>query len=97
MHENSQSIAHANYQCSFCKETYDHAHFLTEGPGNLFICHNCVDLYRRHIEERAGETSNMTKIIQACSSCGTRAPSSHRYCFHCGLQFVQETKEAKAQ
>lgn len=91
MWESSQQKQNIAYQCSFCKKKYDQANQLTEGPGNICICDECVGLYRRHLEERAGEPVEATKLIHICRSCGTRSPSSHHYCFNCGAQFAQET------
>ena len=63
MWENGQQKQNSAYQCSFCKKRYDQPDRLTAGPGNLFICDECVGLYRRHLEERAGDVLPQATII----------------------------------
>lgn len=87
----------ASYHCSFCLNSYDQASFLTAGPGNVFICRDCVDLYRRDIKERASLALDITTVIQRCRTCGTRAPSLHRYCFNCGTPFVQAAEKSDGE
>jgi len=62
---------------------------LTLGSGDMNICDECVDLYREHIEKEAGKPATMEKLVQVCNSCGTRPPASHRYCYNCGTQLLQ--------
>ena len=78
-------------RCSFCKKSQDRVNRLTAGPGGVYICDECVDLYRESLEKtwKPGDTAK--KLIQVCSSCGTRCPASHNFCFNCGSRLVQET------
>jgi rRNA maturation endonuclease Nob1 len=57
----------------------------------MYICNECVDLYREHIENMEGAFVTMEKISKVCSTCETRVPASHHYCHNCGSQFTQET------
>lgn len=77
-------------KCSFCGKRRDQVNRFTAGPGHVYICDECVDLYREHIEKMASTPTSIEKIIQTCRSCGTRSPASHRYCYNCGSQFEQE-------
>ncbi len=78
-------------QCSFCGKSQDQVNRLTAGPGDVYICNECVDLYRKRIEEAAGEPIAIGKLVRVCSSCGTSCPASYRYCFNCGSQLTKET------
>src|SRR6266496_2565065 len=64
-------------KCSFCGKSQNQVIRLTAGPGKLFICNECVDLYREHLEKTAGEAIMTEKLMRICSSCGTRPPASH--------------------
>lgn len=86
MWENNKPEGNAAHQCSFCGKKQDQVSQLTAGPGGVYVCNECVDLYREHIENMAGEAIATEKLMQVCSSCGTRPPASHRYCFNCGAQ-----------
>lgn len=87
MWENGNQKRSALAHCSFCRKSQDQVGHLTAGPGDVFICNECVDLYRKHIEERAGEALPMKTITQVCGSCGIRVPVSHHYCYNCGSPF----------
>jgi len=89
MWENNAQEENANRLCSFCGKSENQVNRLTAGPGNMYICDACVDLYREHLEKEAGKHPVMEKVIQVCSSCGTRPPASHRYCYNCGAQLIQ--------
>nr|WP_201360968.1 ClpX C4-type zinc finger protein [Dictyobacter formicarum] len=80
----------ADTRCSFCGKRRDQVNRLTAGPGNVYICDECVDLYRGHFELMNGPLISREKISHICLSCGIRAPASHRYCYHCGLRFVPQ-------
>ncbi len=90
MWRNNQQEQSTASQCSFCGKRQDQVNHLTAGPGGMAICDECVDLYRRHLEESAAKPIATTKLIRVCSACGTRSPASHHYCFHCGAQCTQE-------
>ena len=85
----NQQEQNTTSQCSFCKKSQDQVRLIA-GVGGVTICDDCVDLYRSHIEKNAGKYNAMTKIIQVCSSCGTRSPVSHRYCFNCGFRYTMK-------
>ncbi|MBV9231675.1 MAG: hypothetical protein JOZ18_20370 [Chloroflexi bacterium] len=89
--EEQQTREEQHLKCSFCGKSQDQVNRLTAGPGDVYICNECVDLYREHIEKMAGEPITTEKLMRVCSSCGNRPPASHRYCFNCGSQFTQET------
>ncbi|MBO0797066.1 MAG: hypothetical protein J2P36_39815 [Ktedonobacteraceae bacterium] len=91
MWKNSRQDQNTDAWCSFCGNRPDQANQLTAGPGNMYICRDCVDLYRDHLIKEAGNITAEKKPWHVCSSCGTRSPASHRYCFNCGSQFTQET------
>jgi ClpX C4-type zinc finger len=91
MWKNKEQERSTASQCSFCGKSQDQVNHLTAGPGGIFICNECVDLYREHIEKMAGEPITMGKLTRVCTSCGTRSPASHHYCYNCGSQFTQET------
>jgi hypothetical protein len=76
--------------CSFCGKRQDQVDRLIAGPGDVSICNECVDLYREHIEQLTGECITIRQLVRVCSSCGTRSPASHRYCYHCGAHFTQD-------
>ncbi|MBV8694591.1 MAG: hypothetical protein JO125_05660 [Chloroflexi bacterium] len=79
-------------QCSFCGKSQDQVDRLTAGPLDVSICNECVDFYRKCLDEAAAaESIVITKHVRVCSSCGTSCPESYRYCFNCGAQFTQET------
>ena len=44
----------ADTKCSFCKKRRDQVERLTVGPGKVYICNECVDLYREHLAKTAG-------------------------------------------
>ena len=90
MWSNNQHEQSTAVQCSFCGKGQDQVHRLTSGPAGLVICNECVDLYRSHLEETAGNPTAMKNLIRVCSSCGTRSPASHHYCFNCGSHYTQE-------
>ena len=75
-------------ECSFCGKRRDQVARLTAGPGNVFICDECVTLSREHIEKAENVTS-VEKFSHICRFCGIRAPTSHRYCYNCGAQFME--------
>lgn len=77
--------------CSFYSKRQNQVSRLTAGPGNVFICNECVDLYREHIEKMVGEPIAIEKLMRVCNVCGNRPPASHHYCYNCGFQFTQET------
>lgn len=76
-------------KCSFCGQREDQVDRLTAGPGQVYICNDCVDLYREHIE-KSQKPITKEKWFQICPACGTYAPPSHRYCFNCGTQYPQQ-------
>lgn len=80
----------ADDRCSFCSKERNQVERLTAGPGGLYICNECVDLYRESIEERAGVPITMSQLMRICNSCGIRCPASYHYCFNCGSQFPNE-------
>lgn len=81
----------ADTKCSFCKKRRDQVERLIVGPGKTYICNECVELYREHIERMAGPPISIEKFSHVCGSCGIRVPASHRYCYNCGFQFIQVT------
>ena len=80
----------ADTKCSFCKKRRDQVERLIVGPGKTYICNECVDLYREHIERMAGPLTSPPKFSRICSFCEIRVPASHRYCYNCGAQLPQE-------
>lgn len=91
MWNNSEQEQNTIPKCSFCGKSQDQVHQLIAGPGDKYICNECVALYREHIENEVGESISIEKIMKVCSTCGTRPPASHRYCYNCGSPFAQET------
>jgi len=57
MWKNNEQEKSAIPKCSFCGKGQDQVNRLTAGPGEVYICDECVDLYREHIEKMAGSTS----------------------------------------
>jgi ATP-dependent Clp protease ATP-binding subunit ClpX len=43
-------LKHSNADCSFCRKNYRDAGPLVEGPGNVYICAECVELCQSIIE-----------------------------------------------
>lgn len=86
-HQENSTIPH----CSFCGLSQAQVSRLTAEPGGVFICNICVDLYWESIEKMEGRPVTIDKLMQVCSSCETRVPATHRYCFNCGTPFPQET------
>jgi hypothetical protein len=76
----------ADTKCSFCKKRRDQVNRLIMGPGDVYICDECVDLYRDHIDKMARPLNLKEKISQTCTVCETIVPASHRYCYNCGSQ-----------
>lgn len=89
MWENNIQEENAVRVCSFCGKSQNQVNRLTAGPGGVNICDACVDLYREHLEKEAGKPVDRVKLIQVCSTCGTRPPANHRYCYNCGNQLIQ--------
>lgn len=81
----------ASAKCSFCGKGRAQINRLTAGPGGIYICNECVDIYREHITNMEGASVTMENISKVCSTCETRVPASHHYCHNCGSQFTQET------
>ncbi|GCE22226.1 ClpX C4-type zinc finger protein [Dictyobacter kobayashii] len=77
----------ADTRCSFCGKRRDQVNRLTAGPGKVYVCDECVDLYREHFEHMGGSFNPKEKLSHLCPSCGTHAPMSHKYCYNCGIQF----------
>ncbi len=79
-------------QCSFCGKSQEQVERLIAGPGRTYICNECVDLYREHLDKMARERQPITmeKLSQTCASCGIRVPGSHHYCYNCGNRFTGE-------
>ncbi len=77
-------------KCSFCGKRRDQVDRFTAGPGNVYICDECIDLWREHIENTQRDTILREKIMHTCGTCGTIAPTGHRYCYNCGTQFAQQ-------
>lgn len=90
MWENNAQEENTKKLCSFCGKSQDQVNRLITGPGDVLICDECVDLFREHIEKDAGKPVAMKKLIQVCSTCGTRPPASHRYCYNCGTQLIYD-------
>ncbi|HLZ55337.1 MAG TPA: ClpX C4-type zinc finger protein [Ktedonosporobacter sp.] len=81
--------------CSFCGIRPELIEQLTQGPGSVQICKQCVALCREIIDE---EQANLQKLqeelkkrARSCSICGTRCPVNYHYCYNCGSQFPQQT------
>lgn len=39
------------YNCSFCGKPQDQVQSLVAGPGNYYICNECIDLHRKALED----------------------------------------------
>jgi hypothetical protein len=74
----------ADTRCSFCKKRRDQVNRLIAGPGNYYICDECVDLYQDHIDKMARPLNLKEKTLQTCTTCGIIVPTSHNYCYNCG-------------
>ncbi|QBD82606.1 hypothetical protein EPA93_44235 [Ktedonosporobacter rubrisoli] len=85
--EKQEQVRNSNLKCSFCGKSANQVNRLTAGPGNVYICDECTDLFREHFEKIVEGSASIEKIIHTCTICGTRAPASHRYCFNCGTHF----------
>src|SRR3954470_15470172 len=48
------------YQCSFCAKSQDQVKKLIAGPGAVYICDECVELWREIIEEEVGPAKAKT-------------------------------------
>lgn len=82
------------YTCSFCGKQQNQVERLIAGPGNTYICDECVNLCREIIEEEGAirqpeeVAKGETNPSQVCSSCGTRCPGTYHYCFNCGQKLL---------
>ena len=57
--------------CSFCLKSEDHVKYLIAGPGNIFICEECVSFCNEIIDVyNAGHTHDFSK-----ARCGERLPT----------------------
>jgi len=90
MLKNNEQERSTEAQCSFCSKSQNQVDRLTAGPGGLYICNECVVLYRERIEDGAREPILERKLVRVCNSCGTSCSMSYRYCFNCGTQLIQE-------
>src|SRR5262249_16017148 len=61
-------MAHRNAYCSFCRKSYRDVGRLVEGPGDVFICGECIDLCQSIIDQerrRRGVSRNLVTNIPA--------------------------------
>ena len=74
-------------RCSFCGKHISQVGRLLAGPGKVYVCDECIALYREHLEQDETPLYSNGSFSHICPSCGTRAPVSHKYCYNCGLRF----------
>ncbi len=77
----------ADTKCTFCGKRLDQVDRFTMGPGDVYICNECVDLFQEHIDKMPRPINLKEKTSQTCTVCGTIVPTSHHYCYNCGSQF----------
>lgn len=79
-------------RCSFCGKQQDQVERLIAGLRGMFICNECVDLYREIIEEKGTIAlfSTESPLFLLCASCGARCRRIDHYCFNCGQKLEQK-------
>lgn len=75
-----------NACCSFCGKPYQQVKSLTAGPGDVFICNECIDLSRQLMEEKKASTFSEMRLhfFLSCPACGASCRRTDHYCSQCG-------------
>src|SRR5574341_1195949 len=63
---NRGSVGKKNANCSFCRKSYREVGPLVEGPGDVYICGECIELCQSIIDQekrRRGTTRNLVTNI----------------------------------
>ncbi len=71
------------FECSFCGKNQDQVQRLIAGPGGVYVCGECIDLFSvQNAPERVehGTTTNTKETRQglACSFCGKKEKQVRR-------------------
>lgn len=77
--QNIISLPESPHSCSFCDKPQDQVQRLIAGPGNTYICDECIGLHRKRIENEgvifpllhpSQDTSSLPQSPYSCSFCG---------------------------